>query len=71
MNELDTLIDSMKGLGWDMKNYQAILKTVGTIEKRIHWREEDMIEVTEDDLWAIRFACDIMQFLLFRIEEKI
>jgi hypothetical protein len=71
MDDLTTLINSMKDLGWDMKNYQAILDRVGTIEKRINRREDDVIEVTEDDLWAIRFACDVMQFLLFRIEEKI
>ena len=71
MDDLTTLINSMKDLGWDMKNYQTILDRVGTIEKRINRREDDVIEVTEDDLWAIRFACDVMQFLLFRIEDKI
>lgn len=71
MKELDTLVKALQDLGWDTKQYHTYLRQLDKIESKIHFREEESIEAFDADKITVQFACDVLQLLYFRIEEKL
>lgn len=71
MKELDTLVKALQDLGWDTKQYHTYLRKLDKIESKIHFREEESIEVFDADETTVQFACDVLQLLYFRIEDKL